>query len=116
MVGWMVGLSLILGCASAKQSTGFRQMKREADTLVVINPYVEINAFNFHEELPDQVLDEKDRGIITRTTREILAGRYALKDLDLPEPGRKGSWPFSTKQGKRPRLPGRLGGKTCGHH
>jgi len=75
----------MISCFPTRQSAEFRQMKREADTLIVITPYLEITAFDFRERTPDSLLTESNREIITNSTNQLLSSRYALKQIEMPE-------------------------------
>ena len=85
VIGLTCGLFLMISCFPTRQSTEFRQMKRMADTLVVIAPYLEITAYDFREKTPDSLLAEKNREIITNVTNQVLSSRYALKKSEMPE-------------------------------
>jgi hypothetical protein len=85
LIGLIWGLFLMISCFPTRQTSEFRQMKREADTLIVISPYLEITAYNFREKTPDSVLAQKNKEIITRVTNQLLSSRYALKQIEMPE-------------------------------
>lgn len=75
----------MVSCFPTKQTSEFRQLKREADTLIVISPYLEITAYDFREKTLDSLLAEKNREIITSATKQVLSSRYALKHIEMPE-------------------------------
>ncbi len=75
----------MISCFPTRQTSEFRQIKREADTLIVINPHLEITAYDFRERTPDSELAEKNREIITMATNQVLSSRYNLKQIEMPE-------------------------------
>lgn len=85
IIGLLCGLFLMTSCFPTRQSSEFRQMKREADTLVVISPHLEITAYDFRVRTADSELAEKNREIITVSTNKVLSSRYALKHIEMPE-------------------------------
>ncbi len=85
MIVWICSLFLMISCYPTRQTTEFRQMKRMADTLVVITPYLEITAYDFREKTPDSLLVRKNKEIITNVTNQVLSSRYVLKQSDMPE-------------------------------
>jgi hypothetical protein len=84
-IGLICGLFLMISCLPTRQSTVFREMKRDADTLIVISPYLEITAFDFREKTFDSELTEKNQEIIARATNQLLSSKYALKHIEMPE-------------------------------
>ncbi len=60
-------------------------MKKVADTLIVICPYLEITAYDFREKTLDSELAEKNKEIIARVTNQVLSSEYAIKQIEMPE-------------------------------
>jgi hypothetical protein len=86
IIGFICGLFfLMISCFPTKQTSEFRQLKREVDTLIVISPYLEITAFDFREKTPDSLLAKRNKELITTVTNQLLSSRYALKHIEMPE-------------------------------
>jgi len=85
IIGLICGLFMMVSCSPTKQTAEFRQMRRAADTLIVIAPFLEINVCDFWNKKPDSLLLEKNREIITNTTNQMLSSRYVLKHVEMAE-------------------------------
>ncbi len=85
LIALMYGLFIMISCMPGGQTALFRQMKKEADTLIVISPYLEILADDFREKSIDHDLQELNRQLITKVTSDVLSSRYVLKHIELPE-------------------------------
>ena len=85
IIGLICGLFLMISCSPTRQASLFRQMKKEADTLIVISPYLEIIAYDYREKIPDSVLAENNKELITSVTNQLLSSRYVLKHIEMPE-------------------------------
>ena len=75
---------LTTSCIPGKQTSLFSNMKKEADTLIVFSPYLEIIAFDYRTKTPDSILADENKEIITRVTNQLLSSRYKLKHIEMP--------------------------------
>lgn len=75
----------MISCLPTRQTAEFRQMKKAADPIVVISPYLEVSAFDFREKTPDSALTEWNRALITSVTNQVLSPKCALKHIEMSD-------------------------------
>lgn len=85
LIALISGLFIMISCVPVGQTALFRHMKKEADTLIVISPFLEIMANDFRVKTSDTILVERNIDLITSVTSKVLSSKYVLKHIEMPE-------------------------------